>query len=343
MRKSTTPEYSILGTTIQPVAQVLRARGIDPAQLLQEVGIDITNLDRPGWRLSARLYNQMIHRCIEQTGDEAFGLYAAERLQPQVLRSLGLGWLASDTVYDGLRRLVRFNKLVSSISELSLEEDGELVRLNITGGGSAQLDNYEYADRDFGIGIIVRMCRLNMGDFLSPVRIEMERPTPNNPALWESMLATHVSFDCDNTVIIWSRPDIQRRLVTGDPALARILDEHAANYIDSFLHSSVSKVVAQKIINRLPDGPPSQKQIADDMCMGYRTLQRKLKEEGSSFKSLLQDSRIQLAKKYLRQSTRPTIETCYLLGFTEPSAFSRAFKRWTGETPKQYRDSNHND
>ena len=72
--------------------------------------------------------------------------------------------------------------------------------------------------------------------------------------------------------------------------------------------------------------------------MSNRTLQRKLKEEGVSFSHILQESRIQLAKSYLRQPNRSVIEVCYLLGFSEPSAFSRAFKRWTGDSPASYRD-----
>jgi AraC-like DNA-binding protein len=154
----------------------------------------------------------------------------------------------------------------------------------------------------------------------------------------QTILGTHVSFEHDKTCIIWSRSDIQEQLVTGDPSLAGILDEHAANYIDSYLDSSVSREAAQKIITRLPDGPPSQKQIADDMCMSSRTLQRKLKSEAIGFSDLLNYSRMQLAKKYLRQPGQSVAQTAYLLGFSEPSTFSRAFKRWTGETPASYRD-----
>ena len=122
-------------------------------------------------------------------------------------------------------------------------------------------------------------------------------------------------------------------------ALARLVDEQAAIYIDSFLDLSVAREVARKIIARLPDGPPGQDLVAGDMCMSQRTLQRKLKDEGTSFSDLLQDSRMQLSKRYLRQPGRSVVETSYLLGFAEPSAFSRAFKRWTGQTPAQYRDA----
>ena len=97
--------------------------------------------------------------------------------------------------------------------------------------------------------------------------------------------------------------------------------------------------MVDKIVERLPDGPPSQQQIAEALHVSNRTLQRRLKDEGTSFMDLLQDTRLQLAQKYLQQRSRSVVETAYMLGFSEPSTFSRAFKRWTGVAPADYRDS----
>jgi len=128
-------------------------------------------------------------------------------------------------------------------------------------------------------------------------------------------------------------------LVTGDPALARVNDEQTQSYLNSFLAKSTAREVVDKIVEKLPDGPPNQQQIADALHVSNRTLQRKLKEEGTSFMDLLQDTRLQLARKYLGQRSRSVVETSYLLGFSEPSTFSRAFKRWTGVAPAEFRDS----
>ena len=80
------------------------------------------------------------------------------------------------------------------------------------------------------------------------------------------------------------------------------------------------------------------KRAAEALHISNRTLQRRLKSEGTSFMDLLQDTRLQLARKYLRQRSRSVVETSYLLGFSEPSTFSRAFKRWTGMAPAEFRD-----
>jgi len=239
-------------------------------------------------------------------------------------------------VYDGLRRLVRFGKLISTGANLSLEEEGDLVHLRVD--RTLQIEDFVYAGRDYSVGMIVRMCRLTLGEFIAPFSIEMERPVPDEPERWEYMLASKVVFDAPSTRIIWSKSDIEDPLVTGDPGLARVNDEQTQAYLDSFLAQSTSREVVLRIVERLPDGPPNQQQIADDMNVSNRTLQRKLKEEGTSFMDLLQDTRLQLARKYLRQPGRSVVETAYLLGFSEPSTFSRAFKRWTGVAPAEYRD-----
>jgi AraC-like DNA-binding protein len=337
MSAPSTVEPTILGTMLLPITQELQKRGFDAVEIMSHAGIDPGKLANPDWRITSSAFQGLMRRCIDLTEDEAFGLCAAEQLQPQVLHGLGLGWLASDTVYDGLRRFVRFGKLVTSIADLELEETDDLVLLRMRAIADPPPD-YEYAVRDYAVGFTVKMCRLNLGHFLAPVKIEIARPKPREPERWEYMLAGRVEFDQEATRVIWSRSDIKDKLVTGDPDLARANDEQAAACIDSFRNSSFARKVVEKIVARLSDGPPDLQLIADDLFMSGRTMQRKLKDEDVSFNELLQDCRLQLAKNHLRLHHRSVVEVCYLLGFSEPSAFSKAFKRWTGQTPAEYRN-----
>jgi AraC-like DNA-binding protein len=337
MTKPLALEHSMMATFILPVARALRLRGIDALDVMEDIGIDAAKAANPDWRVTHTAFNSLMGRCVEVTGDEAFGLLAAEQLQPQVLHGLGLAWLASDTVYDGLRRLVRFGKLVSTTLDLHLREENDLVHIDL--GRNVEMDNFAYANRDYAVGMVIRMSQMTLGEFLAPVTIDIERPTPEDPERWEYMLSSRVAFETDSTCITWSRADIMEPLATGDPALARVNDEQTQAYLDSFLIQTTSREVVDKIVEKLPDGPPNQQQIAEALHVSNRTLQRKLKEEGTSFMDLLQDTRLQLARKYLRQPNRSVVETSYLLGFSEPSTFSRAFKRWTGMAPAEFRDT----
>ena len=330
-------KHSILATFILPIAQALRLRGIDAMEVIESAGIDPAGVINPDRRISFDTFQSLLRRSVELTEDEAFGLLAAEQLQPQVLHGLGLAWLASDTVYDGLKRTVRFGQLMSTGAALRLEEEGEYAHLIID--KTIEVEDYVYAARDFGVGVIVRMCRLALGEFIAPVKIEIERPTPADPTRFEYMLCSPVSFECETTRLTFYLPDIMEPLATGDPALARVNDAQTQGYLDSFLAQATSREVVGKIVEKLPDGPPNQQQIADALNMSNRTLQRKLKSEGTSFMDLLQDTRMQLARRYLLQPTRSVVETSYMLGFSEPSTFSRAFKRWTGQAPAEFREN----
>jgi len=330
-------QHSVLGTFVLPIAQAMRIHGLDPLDVMAELDIDGAKIANPDWRISQPSFNALMARCVELSGDEAFGLLAAEQIQPQMLHGLGLAWLASDTVFDGLCRLVRFGKLVSTTADMRLVEDGDLVHVDF--GTQALVENVEDAVNDYGVGTVARMSALTLGDFLAPVEVQLDRSAPADPSRWESMLASRVHFGGSETRITWYRADIMEPLVTGDPALARANDEQTQAYLDSFMSRTTSREVVDKIVEHLPDGPPSQQQIAEALHVSNRTLQRKLKEEGTSFMDLLQDTRLQLAQKYLRTPNRSVVETASLLGFSEPSTFSRAFKRWTGMAPADFRDS----
>jgi AraC-like DNA-binding protein len=328
---------TLYGAFLLPIAGALRLQGEDPVEVMAGAGIDLAKVANPEWRIRRGDLHALMQACVDLTGDEAFGLLAAQQLQPQVLHSLGLAWLASDTVFDGLKRMVRFSKLMSTGNDLRLEEHGDLVQVCIH--AISDEDLLVPAVSDFGMGVIIRMCRLTLGEFLAPVTVDMERPQPQAPERWQYQFAAPVSFGAGIDRITWSRSDILEPLVTGDPALARVNDEYTQGYLDGFLARSLAREVVCKIVERLPDGPPEQGDIADALHMSNRTLQRKLKEEGTSFLDLLQDTRLQLARKYLRSPGRSVVETAYLLGFSEPSTFSRAFKRWTGQSPAEYRAS----
>lgn len=331
-------DHSLLATLVLPVAQALRHRGWEPLEVFEEVGLDMARAANPDWRIPRKTFATLLARCVELSGDEAFGLVAAEQLRPQVLQALGLAWLASDTVYDGLRRMARFMRFVSTGVRLRLVEEAGFVHA-ILYAGALPRDLIVPASHDYAVGVVVRMCQLTLGEFLAPSGVELARPVPGDPERWEYMLSSRVQFDCAQTRITWPLVEIAEPLATGDPALARVNDEQTQVYLDSFLGHSTARDVVDRLVQALPDGVPEQCAIASALHMSNRTLQRKLREEGTSFSDLLQDTRLSLARKYLRDQRRSVVESAYLLGFSEPSTFSRAFKRWTGSAPADYRDA----
>ncbi len=329
---------SCYGPFLLPVAAELRLRGEDPFALMAAVGIDPAKMADPEWRIPRPVWQAFMASCVTTTGDEAFGLHAARQLRPQMLRSLGLAWLASDTVFDGLRRMVRFSKLMTTAAQIELIEQSELV--NVIARATDPTDLGVPAVTDYLMGIVVRMSRLTLGDYLAPVQVSMARPQPRDTAPWTYYFAAPVTFDHGFNAISWARSDILEPLATGDPALARVNDEHTEAVLDAFLSHSLSRRVVEQIIQQLPDGAPSQASVASALNMSSRTLQRRLKDEGITFVELRRETRLRLAYRHLANPGRSIVEIAYLLGFSEPSAFSRAFKSATGRSPAEYRADN---
>ena len=330
-------QTSLLATLILPIARALRLEGVDPMELLEQAGIDPAVVINPDRRVPAQQMQDLWRLAGEATGDEALGLLAAEQLQPATLQGLGLAVLASDTILDALTRLERFSRLFSTGLTLELREGEELVELELLTQQDPGLGPHRWLIYDFGVGLIIRLCRLTLGEYFSPIEVELHRPPPADPDRFVSMLGSRMTFDAERNCITFVRSDIMELLPTANAKLARVNDEQAETYLASFVEVSAAREVVSRIIEHLPDGPPSQKLIAEAMHVSNRTLQRKLKDEGTSFIDLLQDARLSLAKKYLAQPQRSIVEIAYLLGFSEPSTFSRAFKRWTGHAPADYR------
>jgi AraC-like DNA-binding protein len=330
---------STLATFLLPIAKALRLQGLDPMELLEQAEIDPAHVINDDRRVPVANMQRLWQLATAATGDEAFGLSAAEQIQPGTLQGLGFAVLASDTIYQGLQRLVRFSRVLSTGLNISLEERGDFVDMVYAFNADDFAEEFSWQGFDFGMGMVLVMCRLTLGEYLSPFMIEASRPTPADSDRFESLLGSRIKFEAQRNCITFVRADIVDRLITANPELAQVNDEQVENYLASFLDVSTSRDVVGKIVERLQEGPPNQKQIADALHVSNRTLQRKLKDEGTSFVDLLQDTRFRLAQKYLAQPQRSIVEVAYLLGFSEPSTFSRAFKRWTGQAPMDYRQS----
>ncbi len=131
---------------------------------------------------------------------------------------------------------------------------------------------------------------------------------------------------------------LKQALPYAHPELARVNDKVVMEYLARIDKDSITLKVRSHIIDHLPNGAPRQENIAESLNMSLRKLQRKLQDEDTNYKELLEDTRRSLAQTYIKQNNRSIGEITYLLGFSEPSNFTRAFKRWTGRTPANYRE-----
>jgi AraC-like DNA-binding protein len=137
----------------------------------------------------------------------------------------------------------------------------------------------------------------------------------------------------------WLDPEqVVKPLATANPELVRINDQVVVDYLADLDRNDVVSRVRSKIAEHLPTGRIDEAEIAAAINLSQRSLQRRLSEQQMPFTRVLEDTRRELSREYVRDPQRSINEIAYLLGFAEPGNFSRAFKRWYGKTPSQYRD-----
>lgn len=333
----TAGNYTMMGTVAAVIAQTLRTiYDCDPEPLFREAELDMALLSNPDTRYPGDRVQHLWQLAVDASGDPCFGFVVGEQVQPVVLHGLGFSWLASDTLRDALIRLVRYSRLISTAANMQLQDTDDGLDLVLLPPEGVKLTP---AFQDAGMSGFLRMCRLTAGDEIDPAHVSLKHPRPGCDSKLQAYFRAPIEYDAANNILSFSKQLVDTPLTNANPGLARINDQSVVDYLARFDRDSLTMQVRSRIIERLPDGTPNQGTIAQSLNVSLRSLQRKLNNEETSFKALLESTRRELALHYIRETHRSLGEITYLLGFSEPSNFTRAFKRWTGVSPHEYREN----
>ena len=325
-----------IASTSQVLWRILESKGVDPAPVFRNAGLDPRLWNQPGARFSVAALDQAWADATKITRDPCIGLKAAGYVNPASLQALGFAWLASDSVFDALSRLVRYSQLLSDGLLLELAVSGQDCRLVID-YSVEDLGNMPVRIDAFFAGILA-LSRMITTDSLNATALSLRHSPPPCAKEFDRLFGTSVRFDAVEDSITFARDAAERPLPTGNRWLARKSDQVIDDYLQRFNSDTFADRVRSRLIDLLPSGAFSEREIAAALYLSARTLQRRLSDEGTSFKSVLDEARQVLATRYIGEDRLSIKETSYLLGFSEPSNFSRAFKRWTGTTPARFRD-----
>jgi len=325
---------STIGGWVVTLVRALDAQGIDGKRLASEAGIDLQAMLEPDARVDRQALTRLWRLAVETTGDECFGLTASRHVAQTTFHALGYAVLASSTLREAFERLVRFRRIIGDIFNPTLEDLGDRYRFIIDVSAPPGVPNEAV---DALVAVTVRQTRLLRGDSsFAPLQVLLQRPEPARSGAFERLFRAPVHFGQKVNALDYARADCDERLPTGNAELARQNDEVVVRYLSRLQQSSLSLRVQQALLKALPDGAPSKERVARELGMSARNLQRHLSAEGTSFKQLLNDARVNLARNYVADGSMSVTEIAFLLGFADTSTFSRAFKRWTGKSPREY-------
>lgn len=328
---------SSLATIWLMIVRLFELHGVDTHRLLAELGVREAQLRDPGERLPSRLVDVLFKHAERQIADPAFGLRAAECWHPSNLGTMGYAWLSSGSLRAALKRMERYNRIIGDrIGYRVVEEPGGLRFIYDHGRGDA---HFAWPIADFSLSIIVDMCRTNFGAQLNPREVTLRRPKPHEAKPYQDLFRCPVVFEASTDSFLLDYADADIRLPSANRDLARQFDTILTEHLARLAQDDLPTRCKAFLLGHLTSGVPSEAELARELGLSRRSLQRRLSEQGLSYKQLVDTTRHELALRYLDDPRKLMTEITFLLGFSEQSAFTRSFRRWQGESPSAYRQA----
>lgn len=331
-------QATTINTWAIALVRTLDAHGCDGRGLLLRAGLDAQLLTDPNGRAPVSGMSRLWQLAVEATGDPCIGLKAAAFVQPATFHSLGLALLASQDLEDALKRMARFSRIVSNVADVYTEACPGGVKLK----ARWLVDMPVVTEAiDLLMASSVKMGLLLLGeDPRNPRPLELWLRRSGDAAMhaeFERHFGFPVHFGADENALFIPNEWIERPLPMANPQLARQTDLVVMDYLSHFDGARLTEKVRAELISRLPAGEPTRGDIASALNLSEKTLQRRLRSEGTSYQQVLDEVRRKMALQYLSDWRMSMCSMTFMLGFSDQSSFTRAFRRWTGATPGEYR------
>jgi len=316
--------------------EAIEAAGANPEQVVRAVGLPPAALSKPDGFIPCAQFARLLDEAARASGDDCFGLHFGERFNPKDVGPLAYVMMNSPTIEAGFQNAGRYLSVHNQAAKVSFGVEGRFAyarHLLVDPAIEAPRQHNEYS-----LAVALNMVRLMAGSSWSPLEAHFAHPDPGQHSEQTRIFGAPVAFGRAANAFVIEREFLDRQVPAADPRLYPIL----RRYLDEVLTEVPSEddllgSVRRAVAESMRHGDPSLTKVGKRIAMGPRTLQRRLKDQGVEFKALVDDTRRLFALTYLRDPGHTLAEIAYLLGYSEVSAFNRAFRRWTGSTPSDYR------
>lgn len=321
---------------VQAVLEAAARRGIRREALLDAVGLDPQAVADPYALVPLAKEDALWREVLARTGDEAFGVKAATFLSRGAFRGLEYLVRSSQTLGEGLSALERFARLLHGLRLYALRHEAD--------GGASLTYASPHTDRaadltaDFALAATLVICRDATGVDWVPRAVRLRRRAPPSDAAYRRVFRSTLAFEQPENALELGPELLAVPMRDADPTLSAVLE----HYLESELTlldpvRSLEDAVRAAIVRALPKQDATLEAVADDVGLSPRVLQKRLQAADTSFQEQLDRAREALAKRYLQQPGISLAGAALMLGYSDATAFHRAFKRWTGLTPGEFR------
>ena len=333
-------QTSTIASVIPMVIEAMdKNYNFDARPLISNLGIDLSRIDVPGARYPTAMMIDLTRALVQKTGDDCIGLTIGRHIRPTTFYALGYAWLASASLLGAFKRLARYDQIVSTADIVTVAPADNSYSLVFT-HRSAGIEARPVGIDCFFMALIT-ICRWIGDATTAPIEVHLQHDSAGRAGDYVTAFGSPVVFEAEQNCLIFARETAECPVTGSNTGLAGINDRLAENYLASLEPSTVTRHVRELLMQLLPSGGATQERVASRMNRSCSSLQRDLRSEGTSFRDVREDTRQRLAKGYVQDGDISLQEVAFLLGFSDQSNFSRAFRRWTGKSPKDWRDSMH--
>lgn len=328
-------QRNILAAAASGVSDFIAAQGGDSARVLTQAGVPEDCLNDPVLPLDLGNYCAMMELAAADTGHDNFGLWFGQQFQPRSLGLIGEIALAAPTLGAALQNLAELFPFHQQATETRLSRDGDLYRLEYRILDSRIAERRQ--DAELTMGMFANVFRTCLGPGWAPEEVQFEHLRPVAWQEHQRAFDAPVHFGQRTNCLVFRDSNLHRAMPAGDLVRLTQLRGRLKTIAGSTGTLPFLVRVRAEVRTRLPDGYPHVEDVAAGLGLARWTLQRRLAEDGLSFSDVVDGVRRDLAALYLRQTHVPMADIAFLLGYSELSAFSRAFKRWFGFPPSRAR------
>ncbi len=340
MTKSPVPPHPCAGVLsveyARLICQAFTTQGGDADQLLLGTGLTSGTLQEQQGRLSLPVTKQLLSNYRALDGRNDVGIRVGSALNIGSHGFLGYAFQSSDNLGQAFDLAIRYLRTRTSLYELRLEHRGDRSRLTLE-------ERYPLGDLSDLLADTIVTSILSIGShiltFLPALDVQLRFPFPEQPhhRSWSQINGVQVTFDCAELCFLFPSTWLASPLPTADPQLATLAAARCEEELaQAEQEDDLVLLVRQKIRNHLAS-PDAMEQVAAELCMTSRTLRRRLYQAGTHYNALVDELRHRLAVDWLLHSPATVEQIAADLGYSDPSNFSRAVRRWTGESPRRFR------
>ncbi|HVU06084.1 MAG TPA: AraC family transcriptional regulator [Polyangiaceae bacterium] len=319
---------------VRALVDCVESAGVSRQKLFDEGDFDGARLDDADGRLSGVEYDRLIDVAVELSGDPALGLHMGELASTTQHSVVGHLVGHAPTMRHAIESLLRYHPLLAEKTSLEFLEEGDsAIMRHVPGSGPSRCERFRAEMAMVGFYRMVWFFSQGEG----AKRVLFAHPRPDYGAEYDRIFAGGVTFGADETAVRFGRDVLSRPQLHADSEFFEILRAQAERRIGRLMRTESHADRVRAVLVERASGAQDMDTVARALGMSVRSLRRRLREEGIAFGSLVDEARTLLAKQYLSEDHRSIEDTAYALGFSDPSAFHRAFKRWTGTTPSEFR------